>query len=213
VTDFDILVESLVAQHRRTLPLMLPRRVANAALLGAAITLFLVLAWGLRSDFAAASETSGFWVKLGFGAGFAIAGLAGLLALFRPERPAPRRLWLAAIPVAVMLVAVFREAAGVPNTELTALWLGKTAFACPCAIVALSIAPGIALIIAGRRSAPTRLRLTGGVIGLASGGISATLYALHCPETGMSFVATWYLIGIMLATVIGAVCGPRLLRW
>ncbi|MFM9935387.1 MAG: NrsF family protein [Novosphingobium sp.] len=213
MTDVDILVDRLVEQHRRTPPLMLQRRVANSALLGAAITLVLVLAWGLRPDIAAASATSGFWVKLGFGAGFAVAGLAGLLSLFRPERPAPRLLWLTAIPVAFIVAAALREAAAVPDTELTALWLGKTAFACPFAIVALSIAPSIALIMAGRRSAPTKLKLTGGVIGLASGGISATLYALHCPETGMAFVATWYLIGIILATVIGAICGPRLLRW
>jgi len=213
VTDFDLLVDSLVEQHRRKPPLMLPRRVANAALLGAAITLVLVLAWGLRPDIAAASATSGFWIKLGFGAGFAVAGLAGLLALFRPEHPAPRRLGLVAIPLAVIVAAVFKEAAAVSDTELAALWLGRTAVACPFAIVALSIAPAIALIIAGRRSAPTRLRLTGGAIGLASGGIAATLYALHCPETGMSFVATWYLIGILLAVLIGAISGPRLLSW
>lgn len=29
----------------------------------------------------------------------------------------------------------------------------------------------------------------------------------------MTFVATWYLTGIMLATLIGAIVGPRLLRW
>lgn len=213
MTDFDLLVDNLVERHRRTPLLTLPRRVANAALLGAAITLLLVLAWGLRPDIASASATLGFWVKLGFGAGLAVAGLAALLALFRPEHPAPRRLGLTAIPLAVIVAAVFKEASAVSEAELVALWVGRTAFACPFAIVALSIAPAIALIIAGRRSAPTRLRLTGGVIGLASGGISATLYALHCPETGMAFVATWYLIGIPLAVLIGAICGPRLLRW
>lgn len=213
MTDLENLVDRLVTQHRYTPPLRLPRRVAIAALLGAAVTFALVFAWGLRPDIAAASTTAGFWIKLGFGAGFAVAGLAGLEVLFRPERPTPRRLWLAAIPVAVIAAAALREATTVSGTQLAALWLGETSLICPLSIVALAIAPTFALILAGKRSAPTRLRMAGGVIGLSSGGISATLYALHCPENGMSFVATWYLIGILLATVIGAICGPRLLRW
>jgi hypothetical protein len=208
-----MLIDRLVAQHRPTPPNGLPRRIATSTLLGAAVTLVLIIAWGLRPDIAAASATSRFWVKLGFGAGFAIVGLAGLLILFRPERPTPQRLWLAAIPVVVVVAAVFNEASTVSATELTSLWLGKTALVCPFAIVALSVVPAIALIGAGRRSAPTRLRLTGGVIGLASGGLAATLYALHCPENGMIFVVTWYLFGIVLTTLIGAICGPRLLRW
>ena len=208
-----MLIDRLVGQHRPTPPHRLPRRIATSTLLGAAVTLVLIIAWGLRPDIAAASATSRFWVKLGFGAGFAIVGLAGLLILFRPERPTPQRLWLAAIPVVVVVAAVFNEASTVSATELTSLWLGKTALVCPFAIVALSVVPAIALIGAGRRSAPTRLRLTGGVIGLASGGLAATLYALHCPENGMIFVVTWYLFGIVLTTLIGAICGPRLLRW
>lgn len=208
-----MLIDRLVDEHRPTPPHRLSRRIAASTLLGLAITLVLIIAWGIRPDIAAASATSRFWVKLGFGAGFAIAGLAGLLALFRPERPVPRRLWFAAVPVAVIVAAVFNEAATVSDAELTALWLGKTALVCPFSIVALSVVPAVALIRAGRRSAPTRLRLTGGVIGLASGGLAATLYALHCPENGMTFVATWYLTGVMLATLLGAIGGPRLLRW
>lgn len=208
-----MLIDRLVVKHRPTPSHRLLRRIASSTMIGAAITLALIIAWGVRPDIAVASGTSRFWVKLGFGAGFAIAGLAVLPALFRPERATPRRLWLAAIPVAVIVAAVFSEAATVSEAELTTLWLGKTALVCPFAIAVLSAFPAVALILAGRRSAPTRPRLTGGVIGLVSGGLAATLYALHCPENGMTFVATWYLTGVMLATLIGAICGPRLLRW
>ncbi len=213
MTDTYTLIDQLVAQHRRTPPHRLSRRIATSTLLGAAITLVLIVAWGIRPDIAAASATSRFWVKLGFGAGFAAAGLSGLLALFRPERSKPRGLWVAAIPVAVIVAAAFNEAATVSNAELATLWLGKTALVCPVVITALSVFPAIALTLAGRRSAPTRLRLTGGVIGLTSGGLAATMYALHCPENGMAFVASWYLTGVMLTTLIGAILGPRLLRW
>jgi len=208
-----MLIDRLVEQHRPTPPHRLPRRIAVSTLLGAAIILALVVTWGIRPNIAASSATLRFWVKLGFGAGFAITGFTGLLALFRPERPAPRRLWFAAIPIAVIAAAAFNEIATVSDAELTALWLGKSALACPFAIVALSAFPSYALIQAGRRSAPTRLRLTGGVIGLTSSGLAAMLYALHCPENGMTFVATWYSVGVMLATLVGIICGPRLLRW
>jgi hypothetical protein len=70
-----------------------------------------------------------------------------------------------------------------------------------------------ALVFFARRFAPTRLRATGAVIGLASSAVSATLYSLHGPEVGASFVLTWYSLGIVVATAIGAALGPRLLRW
>ena len=70
-----------------------------------------------------------------------------------------------------------------------------------------------ALVFVVRQFAPTRLRATGAVIGLAAGAASATLYSLHCPEAGASFVLTWYSLGIAAATAIGAALGPRLLRW
>lgn len=213
MSDVDTLIERLVAQHRRTPPHRLFNRVATAAIVGGAVTLLVVMIWGFRPDMTRASATPAFWIKLGLGGGCAVAGLAGLLALFRPERTAPHRLWLTAAPMVAICVAAAHEAAIVSNAELVPLWLGRTALVCPFAIAALSLFPAIALTMAGRRCAPTRLRLTGGFIGFASGGLAATFYALHCPESGMSFVASWYLLGVLLATLIGAMCGPRMLRW
>ncbi|PTS89589.1 DUF1109 domain-containing protein, partial [Sphingomonas sp. HMWF008] len=58
-----------------------------------------------------------------------------------------------------------------------------------------------------------RLRLAGAMAGLAAGGIAATLYGFHCPETAAPFVLTWYSLGIAAAMAIGAAIGPRALRW
>jgi hypothetical protein len=69
------------------------------------------------------------------------------------------------------------------------------------------------LLWALRRLAPTRLALAGGTAGLAAGAWAACLYCLHCPETSAVFVLTWYSLGIALATGLGALLGPRLLRW
>jgi hypothetical protein len=38
-------------------------------------------------------------------------------------------------------------------------------------------------------------------------------YALTCPEDGAAFLATWYGLGILAVGGLGALLGPRLLRW
>jgi len=57
------------------------------------------------------------------------------------------------------------------------------------------------------------LRLTGAAAGLAAGASAATLYGLHCPEVSALFVLIWYSLGMLVAAAIGALAGPRVLRW
>jgi hypothetical protein len=80
-------------------------------------------------------------------------------------------------------------------------------------VLRLAIPIFIGLLWAYRRLAPTRLRAAGAAAGLAAGASAATLYCLHCPETSALFVLTWYSLGIAMMTAIGALLGPRLLRW
>jgi hypothetical protein len=61
--------------------------------------------------------------------------------------------------------------------------------------------------------APTRLRLAGAAGGLAAGAAGALVYTLHCPELAAPFLASWYVLGMLIPTAAGALLGPRLLRW
>ena len=46
------------------------------------------------------------------------------------------------------------------------------------------------------------------------GQVAATLaYSLHCPEMSVAFWAVWYVLGMLIPTAVGALLGPRLLRW
>ena len=73
---------------------------------------------------------------------------------------------------------------------------------------------GLAAIMwAMRRFAPTRTTLAGAAAGLLAGGVSATVYGLHCDESTAPFVALWYSLGISLTALTGAVIGSRVLRW
>jgi hypothetical protein len=84
---------------------------------------------------------------------------------------------------------------------------------CTIKVATLSLPIFTGLLIAFRSFAPTRLRLTGAVAGLAAGAGAATLYGLHCPEVSALFILIWYSLGMLAATAIGALTGPKLLRW
>jgi hypothetical protein len=77
----------------------------------------------------------------------------------------------------------------------------------------LSVPVFVAVMLAMKGLAPTRLRLAGAAAGLASGSLGALVYTLHCPEMAAPFLSIWYLLGVLIPTGIGALLGPRLLRW
>ena len=211
--DEATLIDRLVADHRPAVPNAVQRKLLVAVGIGVVATLLAVLATGLRGDMGVAVTTPIFWFKLGYGGSFAMTAVIALATLFRPGTETPQRLALIFIPLAVAITLGAVELFGEDGPTQSALWLGQSALACPLLIFGLSMPPAIALIIAARRLAPTQLRLTGAVIGLASGGIAALLYALHCPESGYSFVATWYSLGIFAAVAVGYLIGPAVLRW
>ncbi len=91
--------------------------------------------------------------------------------------------------------------------------MGHSARVCPWMITATAAPMFVALFWALRGLAPTRPRLAGAGAGLAAGGLGAAIYSLHCPEVGAPFVAIWYTLGILTPCAVGALLGPRLLRW
>ncbi|MFM9973093.1 MAG: DUF1109 domain-containing protein [Beijerinckiaceae bacterium] len=120
---------------------------------------------------------------------------------------------------AALLVALLMALAGAlsvfsvpPEERLTAL-MGKTALICPWVIPLLSLPTLGALFHLMKRFAPTELRWVGMVSGLLAGSVGAAGYALSCVEQSISFVAVWYSVGILLSAGLGAVLGPRFLRW
>jgi hypothetical protein len=46
-----------------------------------------------------------------------------------------------------------------------------------------------------------------------SAGLAATLYASHCTDDSPLFVITWYSIATAAVAAIGALAGPRVLRY
>jgi uncharacterized membrane protein YfcA len=57
------------------------------------------------------------------------------------------------------------------------------------------------------------LKRTGAMAGLVAGALGATAYAFHCGDDSIPFIAIWYGAMVALCAFIGALLGPRLLRW
>ncbi|MFN4157962.1 MAG: NrsF family protein [Gemmobacter sp.] len=99
-----------------------------------------------------------------------------------------------------------------PEARMSRL-IGYSSITCPWAVMVLSLPALAATMAAVRLLAPVRLRLAGAAAGLAAGGVAAGAYALGCTEGAYVFIAVWYSLGLALATGLGALIGPQVLRW
>jgi hypothetical protein len=175
--------------------------------------LLMLLLYGVRPDLGQAMQLPMWWLKLGFAAGLAAAAALALLRLARPGMPTGYALAWVALPPLMLWALAAAALQGAAPAERAAMVLGSTWRSCPFNIALLSL-PGFAALMWGlRQAAPTRLRLAGAAAGLLAGALAALAYALHCPEMQAPFLAVWYVLGIGLPTGVGALLGPRLLRW
>lgn len=210
----DDLIGRLSQDLRPVARLAVARRLLIGVSAGAAVSALLTtLTLGLRPDMAQAVAERIFWVKFAYT--LALAGLAvwGCERLARPAGTAGRRLpWILAPVLAVVAMAAW-QLVQAPASDRMPMVMGGSFKACPWCIVAFSLPPLAGMVWALRGMAPTRLRLTGAVTGLAAGGAGAAAYALHCTESTMPFLAVWYSLGVVLSGAVGWLVAPRLLRW
>ena len=190
------------------------RRIAVGLGLGGLATVLLIGWWlGFRPDFDEAVRSYSFWMKWIYTASLSLCAIAATVQLARPEPARLRWLWLIAVPITLLAAIGFVEMMRAPSADWLAMWLGQSWKQCPWIVLRLSVPIFLGLLWSYRRLAPTQLRAAGAAAGLAAGAVAATLYCLHCPEASAIFVLTWYTLGIGLAAGLGALLGPRLLRW
>ena len=189
-------------------------RLAGGVAVGVAASIFLVVATlGFRPDLWLAMHGTTFWMKLSYTTSLAAVAIYATAQLARPDSGNLRRLWLILVPVLGLAAIGIGELIRTPQSDWLAMWLGHTWSKCPWLVLLLAVPIFIGLLWSFRRLAPTRLRAAGAAAGLAAGAFSATVYCLHCPEVSAIFVLTWYSLGILLAASLGALVGPRFLRW
>ncbi|MBI3155470.1 MAG: DUF1109 family protein, partial [Burkholderiales bacterium] len=155
----------------------------------------------------------GMLLKLGYAAALAAGG--GWLAA-RLGRPLARiGTPLRALAVALAAIALLGLAAVLlaPAGQRLAPILGESWQTCPRDVLLLSLPALAGALWALRGLAPTRPRAAGAAAGLAGGAVGALAYAFTCPELSPAFVAVWYTLGVGAAGALGALLGPRVLRW
>jgi len=172
----------------------------------------LVGIWGIRPDIAAALGSAAV-LKSVVPLGLALLAAALAVALAHPGMRAGFRAALHGV-FAVALVAVFSVA--LARQGLSGL---TDALAVPSLAVCLLSVPVLALpflaasLWALSAGATLRPRLTGTVAGLVAGGAGAAIYAFYCTQDGALFVLPAYSAAILFVAMLGALLGPRILRW
>ncbi len=208
------LIGLLAAGETRVAPHLVRQRFAAA--MGWSIplaALVMVIVYGLRSDLVQALSGTVFWMKLAFAG--ALALFAGL-ATDRLGRPGMRvaGVWAGlAAPVVLLWLAAAAALLGADPAERAELVFGSSWRSCPFNIALISLPLFAAMLWFVKGMAPTEPALAGASAGLLSGAVATLIYALHCPESSVTFVGIWYVLGIAIPTLVGAALGRRLLRW
>lgn len=190
------------------------RATGLTALAGlAACAAAVLLMVGPRIDLASAMATTPVLAKFALGASVAGLALAAFQRSLRPGRAAAGVLALVLLPVAAVLAWALAVLTSQPMPAWPALLLGRSWSACLVLVPLYALLPLAALFVLARRGAPVRPRLTGLAAGVGAAGLATLAYALHCPEDAAPFLATWYPLAMTVAGGLGALAGPRLLRW
>lgn len=182
----------------------------------AAITVFMLsivaLMRGVRPDVLAGHPDamllirSGILLLLGGGTAHAVIGMAS------PAVGKVQMSWQMALaaallfPIAALIVAL----TGGMNAAMGEMYsVGQ------CLIFSAigAAATAVPMILHLRRGAPTSPARAGWLVGIASGGLGAFAYNIHCPFNSIVYIGIWYTLAVGVCAVAGRLVVPRLISW
>jgi hypothetical protein len=187
-----------------------PLMIAAAATI--AMLAVVALVHGVRSDVLAGRPEAMFLIRsgvlllLGGGTAYAVLGMAS------PAVGKVQTGWQMALataflfPIAALIVAT---TGGMGNAMSSMYSVGQ----CLMFSVAGSIATAIPMILHLRRGAPTSPVRAGWLVGIASGGLGAFAYNIHCPFDNVVYIGLWYTLAVGVCAVAGRLVVPKLIRW
>lgn len=214
MTRTDDIIERLAGDLKPVPRNALRRRFALGIVPALGLSLLLMLAiLGPRVDMPDVLMLPVFWIKSAYNALIAAVALLAVYRLSRPDGSEGRFFDVLALIFAGMAAVAAIQLIMAPTETYPVLILGSSALHCPLLILGFALPVYAGAVWALRQAAPTDLRLTGFVAGIAAGAAGAWVYSWFCTENGMPFVLIWYSLGILLTGALGAVTGPRLLRW
>ncbi|SCY88804.1 DUF1109 domain-containing protein [Rhizobium sp. NFACC06-2] len=207
----DDLIRGLASQAGRRSSLsfrfsiVLPVALAFSIL---AATGVVVMIAGPRSDLMQILPTWTFLFKV---IGMVLVAVGGFQLVWTVVQPGqvPRTVIFLAPALAFLLIGALFDRSGFPL-------LGVHTYSvlnCAGTIIMASIPALAAILSAMRAGTPTRLSQAGAIAGFLAGSVGGLAYTIACLNDGAAFVAVWYSIAIACVTALGALIGPKLLRW
>jgi len=211
--ETEQLIRTLAADNlHRARPVGLVLALALLAAAPVSMVMFLT-ELGVRPDVMTAMHNPFFDVKFVVTLALATSAIVVSLHLSRPEASLRGWAWLLLIPAGILATAIASEMMMPQRLPMMTRLIGSNSRVCMTAIPLMSLPLLAAALIGLRHGAPTRPAVAGAIAGLLSAGLAATLYASHCTDDSPLFVTTWYTISTALVTAIGALVGPRVLRF
>ncbi len=175
-------------------------------------TLALIGAWGIRPDIAAALGSAAVLkhvLPLGL---VALAG-AVAVALVHPAMPVMRRMPVLGVFGAILFCVFALALSRQGLSGLTDALVTPSLLVCLLSIPVLATPFLVAALWALSAGAALRPHLAGAAAGLCAGGAGAAIYALYCDQDAILFVLPAYFAAILVVALIGALAGPRALKW
>lgn len=190
-----------------------PERFARAmpVAIGVSLAAF-ALFWGPRPDLWAAL-TSASVLKTLVPLVLAVLSGAVALALARPGARYAYRAAAVSVLVALLIVTFIIALAQAGPAALVPALSTPLLLTCLLSVPLLAI-PVLAAVLWGLSAgAALHPRLTGAAGGLMAGGLAASVYSLYCDKDMVLFVLPAYSAAILSVALVGAILGPRLLKW
>lgn len=210
----DELIHVLASSATAVDPHAVERRIYGALGWGLFVTtLLMAVVWGVRPDMGSAAQLPMFWFKLALPAMTAFIALKIVERIGRPGMRLALWPWLLMGLLAILWISGSASWITAPPQARENLLFSESWQECVISIAVLSIPLTIAAFWAMKGLAPTEPAQAGAASGLLAGSASATVYALHCTEMALPFIAVWYVLGILVPAFIGYLLGKRWLRW
>lgn len=210
----DDLIADLTADLSPTSPRRPLWRILAGLGVGGLASAVLMLAWlGLRPDLAHAVATPMFWMKFAYPLITFVLMTVGLERLSRPGGLLGGLAWGVLAPFGLLAIAASMRLMEADPAVRPIMIMGVSSQVCPWRISVLALPILAGAVWALRGLAPTRLMLAGLLAGGCAGALGAWIYAFHCDESAMPFVAIWYTAGAAIVALAGGLAGRSLLRW
>jgi hypothetical protein len=183
-----------------------------SALLTVIATAIVIWLQGMRPDLLAGKPDEMFLIRAGVLLLLGGAAAHAVTAMASPSVGRSQNGWQMALGAAVLfpLAAIIVAMTGDTGPAFKAMDSGMR---CLGYSLVGGLATAAPMIVWLRKGAPTSPERAGWLTGLASGGLGAFAYNIHCPFNDVVYIGMWYSLALVFCSILGRLIVPRMIRW